>query len=98
MPKRENDKVSMKDALSAFIQKNNLQNGMDKVDVRTAWSNVMGNGVQNYTTSIELRQNTLFVALSSSVLREELSLGSSKIIQMLNEELQKDLIKKLVLR
>jgi hypothetical protein len=98
MPKRENDKVSMKDALSAFIQKNNLQYGIDKVDVQTAWSNVMGNGVVNYTTAIELRQNTLFVSLSSSVLREELSLGRSKIIQMLNEELNKDLIKKLVLR
>ena len=38
------------------------------------------------------------VSLSSSVLREELSLGKSKIVQMLNEELGKDLVKKIILR
>lgn len=58
----------------------------------------MGNGVNNYTTAIELRNDTLFVSLSSSVLREELSLGKSKIIKLLNEELGKDLITKIVLR
>ncbi len=98
MAKRENDNLNMKDALSAFIQKNKLQSGMDKVDTRAAWARLMGNGVNNYTTAIELKNDTLFVSLSSSVLREELSLGKSKIISMLNEELGKDLVKKLVLR
>ncbi len=98
MAKRENDNLNMKEALSAFIEKNKLQGGMDKVDTRTAWVRLMGNGVNNYTTAIELKNDTLFVSLSSSVLREELSLGKSKIIEMLNEELGKELIKKLVLR
>jgi hypothetical protein len=38
------------------------------------------------------------VQLSSSVLREELSYGKEKIIKMLNEELGKDIVKKLILR
>jgi hypothetical protein len=98
MAKRENDNLNMKEALSAFIQKNKLQRGMDKVDARAAWARLMGNGVNNYTTDIELKKDVLYVALSSSVLREELSLGKTKIIKMLNEELGKDLVKKLVLR
>lgn len=98
MAKRENDNLNMKEALSAFIQKNKLQTGMDKVNARAAWALLMGNGVNNYTTDIELKNDVLYVALSSSVLREELSLGKSKIIQMLNEELGKDLVRKLVLR
>ena len=98
MAKRENDNLNMKEALSAFIQKNKLQRGMDKVDARAAWARLMGNGVNNYTTDIELKNDVLYVALSSSVLREELSLGKTKIIKMLNEELGKALVKKLVLR
>lgn len=98
MSKRENDNLSMKEALNAFIQKNKLEKGMDKVEAREAWARLMGNGVNNYTTGIELRHETLYVSLSSSVLREELSLGKSKIITMINEELGKDLVKKLVLR
>lgn len=98
MVKRKNDNLNMSEALQEFIEKNHLQKGIDRVDAREAWRKLMGNGVNNYTTAIELRGNTLFIALSSSVLREELSLGKSKIITMLNEELGKDLIQKLVLR
>ncbi len=98
MDKRKNDNIPLSEALQEFIKVNKLQNGMDKVHVRDAWTNLMGNGVNNYTTAIELKSETLFVSLSSSVLREELSHGKSKIISMINEELGKELVKKLVLR
>ena len=98
MGKRKNENSSMSEALGQFIEKNKLQKGIDKVDARTAWENLMGNGITNYTTSVELQNSTLFVSLSSAPLREELSYGKSKIISMLNEELGKELIKKIVLR
>jgi hypothetical protein len=95
---KEKNLHSLSEALNAFIKENKLQKGMDKVMVREAWEKIMDNGVNNYTTSVELRNNTLFVSLSSSVLREELSHGKSRIIDMLNEELKKDLVKNIVLR
>ncbi|WP_370392078.1 DUF721 domain-containing protein [uncultured Winogradskyella sp.] len=98
MAKRHNDNQSIQDILKEFVQTNNLQSGLDKVDVRDAWTKLMGNGVNNYTTAIELKNETLYVKLSSSVLREELSYGTEKIIAMLNESLGKELVKKLVLR
>jgi hypothetical protein len=58
----------------------------------------MGNGVNNYTTEIQLKGSVLYVALSSAVLREELGYGKDKIIKMINEELRKDLITNLILR
>lgn len=98
MAKRNNDNQPIQDILKEFVSSNNLQSGLDKVNVREAWLNLMGNGVNNYTTAIELKRETLYVQLSSSVLREELSYGSEKIVSMLNEALGKDLVKKLVLR
>ncbi len=98
MAKRRNSGLPLGDALQEFIKANKLEKGIDKVNVRDAWANLMGNGVNNYTTAVELRGETLFVSLSSSVLREELSHGKTKIINMLNEELGKELVKKLVLR
>ncbi|WP_318311336.1 DUF721 domain-containing protein [Flagellimonas crocea] len=98
MAKRHSSHIPLSEALSEFIKENKLQKGMDKVDAREAWSRLMGNGVNNYTTHVELKNETLFVSLSSSVLREELSLGKSKIVTMINEELGKELVKKLVLR
>lgn len=98
MSKRNNEHISISDALKEFVEKNNLQKGLDKVNVEEAWVNLMGNGVNNYTTQVQLQGTTLFVQLSSSVLREELSYGKEKIITMLNEALGKEVIKKLVLR
>jgi hypothetical protein len=66
--------------------------------VRDAWKKLMGNGVNNYTSAVELKHGTLFISLTSSVLREELSHGKSKILSMINEELGRDLVKKIVLR
>ncbi len=98
MSKRNNENLKLSDALKEFVSENKLQKGLDKVDVQEAWVSLMGNGVNNYTTSVQLQNDTLYVQLSSSVLREELSYGKEKIINMLNESLGKQLIKKLVLR
>ena len=98
MAKRNNDHLPISDILKEFVDQNNLQSGLDKVDVRDAWAKMMGNGVNNYTTNVQLDRETLYVQLSSSVLREELSYGKEKIIKMLNESLGKELIKKIILR
>ena len=98
MAKRQNDHLPIGDILKEFVDHNKLQSGLDKVDVREAWTTLMGNGVNNYTTDVKLDKNTLYVSLSSSVLREELSYGKQKIITMLNESIGKEIVKKLVLR
>ena len=67
-------------------------------DVEQAWKNLMGNGVNSYTQEVILKGTTLYVKLTSAVLREELSYGKQKIITMLNEELRKELVKDLVFR
>jgi hypothetical protein len=96
--KRNNQHLKLSDVLKEFVSENRLQDGLDKVDVKQAWTSLMGNGVNHYTTNVQLKREVLYVDLSSSVLREELSYGKEKIVAMLNEHLGKDLIKKLILR
>ena len=98
MAKRLNNQSTVGDVLKQIIQDNKLQPGMDQIDVKEAWKNLMGNGVNHYTKNVVLRKTTLYVELSSSVLREELSLGKSKIVAMINEELGRDVVKDVVLR
>ncbi len=98
MSKRHNENQSISDIIKEFVDTNRLQTGLDKIDVQEAWAQMMGNGVNNYTTAVQLERDTLYVQLSSSVLREELSYGKEKIISMLNESIGKEVIKKLVLR
>ena len=98
MSKRHNDKQNIEDLLKSFVKENKLEKGLEKVNVETAWRDLMGNGVNSYTSNIKLHHNTLYVELSSSVLREELSYGKEKIIKMINDSLGKIIVYKLVLR
>jgi Dna[CI] antecedent, DciA len=99
MAKRSAEYSSLSDILKNFISSSRkLEKGLNKVSAQQAWHNVMGSAISKYTTQVLLERNTLYVRLSSSVLREELSYGKEKIIKLLNEELRKELVTKLVLR
>jgi hypothetical protein len=98
MAKRNNDILNLQDVLKEFVTENKLETGLDKVQVREAWIKLMGNGINNYTTNIQLKRDTLYIQLSSSALREELSYGKEKIINLINEELGKNIVNKIILR
>lgn len=98
MAKRLNNQSSIGEVLQQIIQVNKLQSGIDQVSVKDAWVSLMGNGVNSYTRNVVLKGSTLYVELTSAVLREELTHGKSKIIAMINEELKRDIVKEVVLR
>ncbi|KAB1154993.1 DUF721 domain-containing protein [Flavobacterium luteum] len=98
MAKRLNNESSIGDVLKEIIQVNKLQPGIDQISVKEAWVALMGNGVNSYTKNVVLKGSTLYVELTSAVLREELSYGKDKIIKMINDELRRDIITAVVLR
>jgi hypothetical protein len=96
--KRQSNENTISEVLKMFVEKNKLQTGMDKIVAEQTWKEVMGPGVMSYTQKVELHGKTLHVFLASSVLREELSYGKQKIIKMINEAVNRELIKDLNLR
>ena len=98
MAKRLSNEGSIGDVLKRFIEVNKLQGGMDRISVEDAWKSLMGNGVNSYTKEVVLKGTTLYVSLTSAVLREELSYGKQKIVKMINDELGKEVIKEVILR
>ena len=98
MAKRLNNESTIGAVLQQIIQVNKLQPGMDQIDVRDAWKQLMGSGVNTYTKNVVLKGSTLYVELGSAVLREELSYGKEKIIKMINEELRKEVVTAIILR
>jgi predicted nucleic acid-binding Zn ribbon protein len=97
--KRNFESKSLKNVIGNIIDSSNkLNSGLNNIKVQNLWREVMGNNVNSYTNEIVLKKNTLYVNLSSSVLRQELSFGKQKIVNLLNKELGKTIIKKIVLR
>jgi predicted nucleic acid-binding Zn ribbon protein len=96
--KRNFDARSLKSVLNKLIDKNSLSSGLNNVKVQSLWEKTMGVNVNSYTTEIYLKNKTLYVSLSSSVLRQELSYGKQKIIDLINDEIGANIINKIVLR
>jgi len=91
--RRNNEFLSIKQVMATVLQENKLQKGIDLVLIKEAWAEVMGSGVVSYTNDVQFKNGILYVKLTSSVLREELSYGKEKIVKLLNEKLNKMLIK-----
>tara|TARA_B100000768_G_C11233257_1_gene356056 strand:- start:229 stop:522 length:294 start_codon:yes stop_codon:yes gene_type:complete len=96
--KRNFDIKSLKSVLNKLIDNSSLNSGLNNVKVQSLWKKTMGMNVNSYTTEIQLKDKTLYVSLSSSVLRQELSYGKEKIIALINKEIGKKIITKIVLR
>jgi len=98
MAKRLNFEASISEVLKKFVETNNLTKGLNKVQVKDAWFDIMGPGIKSYTQEVVLNNNTLIVTLSSSIVKQELSFGKEKIRTMLNEALGENIIKDIILR
>ena len=96
--KRNYDTKTLKVVLNKFIEKNSLNSGLNNVKVQNLWKKTMGDNVNSYTNEVILKNQTLYISLSSSILRQELSYGKDKIIELINKEFGKSTVKKIVLR
>ena len=89
--------IELKNLINTFLKKNKLDKGLLNIEVKKAWFDLMNNGVANYTSDVSLRNKTLYIKLSSAALKEELSYGKEKLIKLINEKLEDDIVEKIVL-
>tara|TARA_B110000263_G_scaffold40954_1_gene32712 strand:- start:99 stop:395 length:297 start_codon:yes stop_codon:yes gene_type:complete len=97
--KRNFESKSIKIILDNLITgSKSLNSGLNNVKIQKLWQETMGSNVNSYTKEITLKNKTLYVSLSSSVLRQELSYGKQKIVDLINKEIGDEIITKIVLR
>ncbi len=95
--KRYAEYQQLNEVIQNFITQNNLNKGIREVQVLEAWRKIMGKGIERYTQRSQFKNGILYVQLSSSVMKNELNLGISKIIENLNQELGEQIIEKIIL-
>ena len=94
---RKFEPQSVSKVLDEIIQSKALNNGITNARINELWFKLMGNNIFNYTEKISLKGKTLFVSLNNAALREELNYGKEKIKKMINDQLGKNTIGKVVL-
>lgn len=89
--------TEIKDLVNIFLKKNKLEKGLLDLEVKKVWFELMDNGIANYTLDINLRNKTLYIKLSSPALKQELSYGKEKLMNLINKKFDKEIVQKIVL-
>lgn len=90
---------SLSDALSDFFNENSaLKVKMAEHRVMRGWSELLGEGVAKYTANVYFNRGSLFVNLTSSVLRSELMMMKDDLIKKLNEHAGMHVVRDIVFR
>ena len=63
-----------------------------------SWSKVLGSGVQSYTKELFIKNQVLYVVVTSAVLRQELMMNRRSLVQRLNGEVGAQVITNIIFR
>ncbi len=73
------------DLIRQFIRNEGLETPLNQHRLISSWGEVMGQGIYSYTGDIFIKNQTLYVKITSSVLRQELTIGRKNIVKRLND-------------
>lgn len=95
MNKRNNDKT-LKEAIEQMLDVYRLRKKFDETALIAAWPELMGNSIASRTTQLYIADKKLFVRVESSVIKNELVMMKSQILEKLNDRAGKIVITSLV--
>jgi len=81
------------DVLDSFFEQNpELANKLAEARLIDSWKKVLGASVSRFTTHLFIKKRTLYVQLSSSVLKSEIMMMREDLIKKLNTEAGREVI------
>ena len=93
---RKPNDISLKDAITKMLSVYRLRGKFDETGVVVHWPELMGTAIANRTTQIYVSQGKLFVRIESSVIKNELLMVKTGIIDKLNERAGSKVINEIV--
>ncbi len=84
--------------IQRYLKSENLDTKLDELRVADLWADVVGHGLNRYTVNRFVKNECLYVQISSAPLRNELMLSRSLLVKRLNEAAGKEVIKDIVFR
>ena len=82
---KRNNTEQIGDILRQFLRQEGLESPINEYRLLESWKNVVGPAIARYTSNLYIKNQTLHVHLTSSVLRQELMMGRELLIRNLNK-------------
>ncbi|MDR0973159.1 MAG: DUF721 domain-containing protein [Prevotellaceae bacterium] len=81
-----------------FLRREALEAPLNEHRLLKSWGEVLGPNIASYTKQLNIRNQTLYVSLSSATLRQELMMGRELLVKRLNEKVGATVITDIIFR
>ena len=96
--KRRKKIDSLKDILKKFSNKPKLKKKLNGVEALDQLNTILGKNLQSYITNKYFQNGIIYIHLSSSVLRSELSYQKQELIDNINKNIGRKIVKEIILK
>ncbi len=81
---RRKNAEQLGDILMRFLRQEGLETPLNEYRLVESWKDVVGETISKYTQNLFIKNQTLYVSLSSSALRQNLMMNRKMLVKHLN--------------
>ncbi len=95
---RRNDAEQIGEMIRIFFRQTALEAPLNEYRLIQAWKDVVGPAITKYTSNLYIKNQILYVHITSSVLRQELMMGRDLLVKNLNKQVGAQVIVNIIFR
>lgn len=94
--KRTSDTTPIKVAIDNMLQNFRIKDKLEAYELKSSWKDMMGVAIARRTEKMYIKNNVLYVKLSSAPLRQELTQGREKVLEIIRKRFGNKLVKEVL--
>jgi len=95
---KKHETKPLEQALQDYLKAFKLDKKVLEQKLINNWEKIVGKMIANYTKNLYIYKETLFITMSSAVVKNELIMAKNKLIKSLNDMAGSEIIKDIVFR
>ena len=84
--------------IQQFLRQESLESPLNEQRLLDAWPQILGPAIASYTKELYIRNQILYVHLTSAALRQELMMGRELLVRNLNQKVGATVITNIIFR
>ncbi len=95
---KKNEALNVGDLIRRYLREEGLETPLNEYRLIQAWPSVVGPGMNAYTSNLFIKNQSLFVHVSSPAARQELMMRREHLVKVLNEQVGAQVIVNIIFR
>lgn len=96
--RKEHNMKKLSEAIADYLKFLKIERKLQETDLIRSWERIMGKTIARETEKIYVKNSVLHVHLRSAVLRNELTMMKSKVLDLLNEGRETQVVRDITFR